>query len=87
MKKILVIVLCLVMVLGVVGCQSNTPADTDEPKQTNDNNTPANTDAPQTSGEPAEESPYVEDATFRYLYAELSGDELHRRLQARVQLC
>ena len=68
MKKILAIVLCLVMVLGVVGCQSNTPADTDEPKQTNDNNTPANTDAPQTSGEPAEESPYVEDATFRYLY-------------------
>ena len=48
MKKILAIVLCLVMVLGVVGCQSNTPADTDEPKQTNDNNTPANTDAPQT---------------------------------------
>ena len=68
MKKILAIVLCLVMVLGVVGCQSNTPATTDEPKQTNDNNTPANTDAPQTSGEPAEESPYVEDATFRYLY-------------------
>lgn len=68
MKKILAIVLCLVMVLGVVGCQSNTPADTDEPKQTNDNNTPANTDAPQTSSEPAGESLYVEDATFRYLY-------------------
>ena len=68
MKKNLANVHCHEKVIGVDGCQSNTPADTDEPKQTHDNNTPANTDAPQTSGEPAEESPYVEDATFRYLY-------------------
>lgn len=68
MKKILSLVLCLAMAISVAGCAQ--PGNSDpEPVTTPDGgNTPATTDEPSATENP-EESPYVEDATFRYLYA------------------
>ena len=72
MKRILLFTLCLAMLLSVVGCavpgsSEPTPPAT-EPDPSAAPSTPDETD-------PAnpEESPYVEDATFRYLYASEIG--------------
>ena len=72
MKKILLFTLCLAMLLSVVGCAvpgSSEPT----PPATEPDASAAPSTPDETEPENPEESPYVEDATFRYLYASEIG--------------
>jgi len=58
MKKVLMIVLCLVLAVGLVACSNNQPAETETPDTTQDTQAPAD-ESPVQEETPADEKPLV----------------------------